>query len=265
VPCVVAVGAFDGVHLGHQRVLSRLRARATACGGEAVVALDRAAGPAALSSLRQRLGLLDALGVDRVVLLRGAAPRDPGTVAAQLGARVLVCSDATPAPAACEVDRVEPVIVDGARLSAARLSAALTAGDLAAAVSGLGRPHAVEGRIVHGFHRGAPLGIPTANLRLRDLTLPPDGVYAVRARLRGAELCGIANVGFNPTFGNRTRSVETHLFDFAGDVYGQRLLIAFVARVRGEQRFASVEALLAQIRTDIAAVRALFARQAHGG
>ena len=111
---------------------------------------------------------------------------------------------------------------------------------------------------MHGFHRGGPLGIPTANLRVKGIQLPPDGVYAVRAHVGGASLNGVANIGFNPTFGNRVRSVETHLLDFDGDLYGQRLEIAFVARLRGEQKFPDVQALLAQIRSDIAAARRFF-------
>ena len=92
----------------------------------------------------------------------------------------------------------------------------------------LGRDAGVGGRVVHGFHRGGPLGIPTANLRVRGIQLPPDGVYAVRARVGGSALRGVANIGFNPTFGNQTRTVETHLLDFNGDLYGRRLEVAFV-------------------------------------
>jgi riboflavin kinase/FMN adenylyltransferase len=123
----------------------------------------------------------------------------------------------------------------------------------------LGRIPTIGGRVVHGFHRGAPLGIPTANLRVRGVHLPPDGVYAVRARCRGEWCDGVANIGFNPTFGNRVRSVETHVLDFSGDLYGTWLEIGFIARLRGEQRFPDVQALLAQIRVDIAAARARLA------
>jgi riboflavin kinase/FMN adenylyltransferase len=136
-------------------------------------------------------------------------------------------------------------------------------GDLAAAAALLGRPPSVGGRVVHGFHRGAALGIPTANLRVRDHQLPPDGVYAVRAWVGDAHLRGVANIGFNPTFGNRTRTVETHLLDFSGDLYRQRLDIALLARLRDERKFPDVPALLAQIRTDIAAARRWF--EVHDG
>jgi riboflavin kinase/FMN adenylyltransferase len=131
-------------------------------------------------------------------------------------------------------------------------------GDLAGAARGLGRDHAVSGRVIHGHHRGGPLGIPTANIRVRGVQLPPDGVYAVRAGVEDREWRGVANIGFNPTFGNRARSVETHLLEFDGDLYGRRLAIAFVAHLRGERKFESVDALVAQIRADIAVARRVF-------
>ncbi|MGD9763378.1 MAG: riboflavin kinase [Candidatus Binatia bacterium] len=263
--CALAVGRFDGLHAGHRALITRLCARARAVGGEAVVALDCTTATApALTSLRQRLLLLGHLGLDRTVLLRAGDPLDAAVVAARLGAAVLVTGRAVHAHPPCTADAIDPVLVDGARVSASALRSALATGDLTMVQRGLGRPHAVEGRIVHGFHRGATIGVPTANIRVRDVALPPDGVYAVRARLGDRELGGVANIGFNPTFGNRVRSVETHLFDFNGDVYGQRLAIALLARLRGEQKFSGVEALVAQIRTDIAAARDLLGRMSHG-
>jgi riboflavin kinase / FMN adenylyltransferase len=262
-PRVLAVGVFDGMHLGHQRLLARLAERAGNQDGEAMVALRRPPSqPAPLMSLRSRLAALAERRIDRVVCLGEHQLADDGMAASALGAVVLVTGHRLGGAPRCEVEEIEAVRLDGARLDTDGVRAALQAGDLAATRARLGRDPVVEGRIVHGFHRGAPLGIPTANLRIRDLALPPDGVYAVRARLAGRALNGVANIGFNPTFGNRVRSVETHLFDFSGDVYGQRLAIALVARLRGEQKFAGVEALLTQIRADIAAARSLLT---HGG
>lgn len=265
-PRIVAVGRFDGVHCGHQRVLGRVVALARARRAEAVIALrfDRPDG-GALTNLRQRVALLRDWGIDWVVLLGRRDPAPEATVAERLGAALLVTGDPDGARGAGpEVVRVDPVLDGGAPLAAAAVHGWLRVGDLAAVERALGRPHAVEGPVVHGFHRGAPLGIPTANLRVRRLALPPDGVYAVRAWHRGARLDGVANVGFNPTFGNSTRSVETHLFDFSGDLYGDRLEVAFVAHLRGEQKFPGVEALLAQIRADMAAARAALAEHHNG-
>jgi riboflavin kinase/FMN adenylyltransferase len=106
--------------------------------------------------------------------------------------------------------------------------------------------------VVPGKRRGKALGFPTANLRIGKMLLPPDGVYAVRTHVRGHVHGGVANLGFNPTFGNRERSLEVHLFDFNADLYGQRLEVIFVGRLRGEVRFASKDALAEQIARDVA-------------
>lgn len=264
-PRVVACGQFDGVHRGHQRVLGRLAALARARRAEALVVLTYRPGPGrALTNLRQRLALLSEWGVDGVVLLGRSEPTDEVVVAERLAATVLVTGrEARPfAGGAC--DRVELVMNGAEPLAAAAVRERLAAGDLDAVARALGRCHAVEGPVVHGFHRGVALGIPTANLRVRHLALPPDGVYAVRVRRRGVCLDGVANIGCNPTFGNTTRSVETHLFDFSGDLYGERLEVAFVARLRGEKKFASPEALVTQIRADIVAARTALATHGNG-
>jgi riboflavin kinase/FMN adenylyltransferase len=264
-PRVVAVGRFDGVHRGHQRVLGRLTALARARRAEAVIALcyEPPRGDA-LTNLRQRLALLGEWGVDWGVLLGRHDPTAPAAVATRLGATILVTGAAVAAAGEFAVERVEPVLHGGGPLSAPAVRDWIRVGDLASAERALGRPHAVEGPVVHGFHRGAALGIPTANLRVQRLALPPDGVYAVRACHRGVRRDGVANIGRNPTFGNATRSVETHLFDFSGNLYGERLEVAFIARLRGEQKFAGVDALVAQIRADMVAAREALARQGNG-
>lgn len=256
---MVAEGEFDGVHCGHQRVLGRVVEWARDTDGEAVVLLHRVRGEALrLSDLRTQLERLAAAGIELVVMVR------PTAAAAALERMRPVAYAGARAPSrelpGMQVAAIQPVTVGGVPITSAGVRASIAAADLAGARAMLGRFPAVAGRVVHGFHRGAPLGIPTANIRVRGVQLPPDGVYAVRAAIGGAvaaEICGVANIGFNPTFGNRVRSVETHLFDFAGDLYGQRLRIELVARLRGEQRFAGIDALLAQIRSDIATARKL--------
>lgn len=253
---VLAVGRFDGVHLGHREVLGKLCAAAAQKGATAVVAL-RKGDPAliTLTSLRQTLSLLAAAGVDQVMLLPRNDPRSASAVAQGLGVGTVLDGDA---PERDETARsLQGVDLDREPVTSARLRALVATGDLDGARRGLGRWHAVDGRVVHGFHRGTPLGIPTANLRMRGIVLPPDGVYAVHAAVGPVRLRGVANIGFNPTFGNAVRTVETHLLDFDGDLYGRRLQVAFVRRLRGEQRFPTVEALLVQIHRDVAAARAL--------
>lgn len=168
--------------------------------------------------------------------------------------------------AGAAVTVVDAVAHAGAVITSARLRTAVAAGDLALTAALLGEPYTVDGRVVHGFHRGAAIGVPTANLRVHGLALPPDGVYAVTVRLPAAgsaapvDAVGVANLGRKPTFGDRDRALETHVFDFAGDLYGQRIEVGFVERLRDERRFADVDELVAQIGRDIAAARRIHGR-----
>jgi riboflavin kinase/FMN adenylyltransferase len=265
--CVVAVGRFDGVHLGHQRVLMRLIEEASIRRLRAAVILrGRARRVAVLTRLREQLTLLAQARVD-IVLIAGSDVRSDVELAVAYGACLLVTGKegargelaprASAAPLTVAV--VPAVEINGVRVAASAIAATLSEGDIGAVEQRLGHHHRISGRVVHGHHRGAPLGIPTANIRVRGVVLPPDGVYAVRAIVDGRELPAVTNIGFNPTFGNAARSVETHLLDFSGDLYGQRLAIDLVARLRGERRFPSVRELLAQIGDDIAVARGFFA------
>jgi riboflavin kinase/FMN adenylyltransferase len=259
---VVAVGTFDGLHRGHRAVLARVVERAAALGAEPAVVVTR--GGADRLRLGDRRQQLEGLRAARVELV-AFAPRAASDAAVERLAavvRVIESGEAVRPPRGGRLEQITPVAVDGERISTAAIAAALARADLERARALLGRDPAVAGRIVHGHHRGAGLGIPTANLRIRDIEVPPDGVYAVRARLAEVWYAGVANVGFNPTFDNQTRSVEVHVFDFNDQCYGRRLEVAFVARLRGERRFADVDALVAQIRRDIAAARRIF--ETHG-
>jgi riboflavin kinase/FMN adenylyltransferase len=171
------------------------------------------------------------------------------------------------------VEVVGPVRVDTHEVSSSLVRRTVTSGDLRLATSLLGRPHALVGRVVVGKRRGAALGFPTANVHVRSGLHPPDGVYAVRVeiderrRSDGSSECaairrdGIANIGCNPTFGANARTLEAHLFDFDGDLYGRRCRVALIERVRGEITFTGVDALVAQIRRDADAARAILARE----
>jgi len=156
-----------------------------------------------------------------------------------------------------ELEIVAAVEVDGETVSSSRIRAAISRGELERAARMLGRPYAVAGRVVQGLRRGHSLGFPTANLRPRGLQLPPNGVYAVRVRVGGEERRAVANLGFNPTFGNQERTLEAHLLDFDGDLYGMMIEVTFVAFLRGERKFPNVDALAEQIGVDIAAARRL--------
>jgi riboflavin kinase/FMN adenylyltransferase len=261
-PRIAAGGVFDGVHLGHRKVLDALRDCAARARGQAVVVLSRHIGVAGaaprLASLRRTVALLAEWDVD-VALWRRGDERDPF--------RNLEVQAVVGGPSGAAVDggheahSVSVVECDGEPICAARIREAVMRADFTAADRMLGRPYAIDGRIVHGFHRGGPLGVPTANLRIGGQLLPPDGVYAVVARVGGRPFRGVANIGCKPTFGDHERSVETHLFDFGGDIYGHLLEVSFVERLRPERKFDGVDALLEQIHRDIAAAKKIHARQ----
>jgi riboflavin kinase / FMN adenylyltransferase len=285
---VLTLGNFDGVHRGHQEILRRLVSRARAVGGHAIVltfhphptaVLAPARAPQLLSDWRSRMESIAAAGVDVIIAQRFTRAFSEVTaedfvrrfLVAGLGVHTVVVGHRVSFGhgraggadtlrqfgAACgfAVEVVGPVEVDGIAVSSSAVRQAISAGDLARAEKLLGRPSCVAGRVIHGHHRGQGLGFPTANLRVAGLALPPDGVYAVRAHWRDTHLSGVANLGFNPTFGTQARSLEVHLLDFAGDVYGQRLEVSFVQRLRGEIKFPNVQALVAQIKRDAEAAR----------
>lgn len=280
----VAIGNFDGVHCGHRALLATARALASH-----VVALTfdphpsallaPATAPAALTSLERKLELLAEAGADAIVIepfTRTLAALSPDAfiteiVLRALSARAIVVGydftygarragtvehlRAHGTRAGIAVDVVAPVEVGGEIVSSTRIRAALAAGDVELAAKLLGRPWDVDGVVVHGAKRGRALGVPTANIApTSPLPLRP-GIYAVTLDGRPA----VASLGTNPTFvAGNALVLEVHVLDFDGDLYDRHVRVAFVARLRDEARFASVDALLAQIRADIAAARALF-------
>lgn len=281
---VATLGNFDGVHVGHQEILSRVVRQAAERRVQAVVVtffphptavLAPARAPVELGSLADRLARMREIGIDTVVVQRftrafasvEASPFIESYLVDRLGAAKVIighsvnfgrarAGNAATLEAAgkrlgFEVETVGPVTVDGIAVSSTEVRRHLAVGDVSFAARLLGRPYAADGRVVVGDRRGHTLGFPTANLRPRREILVPDGVYAVRARWDGEQRSGVANVGRKPTFGQRNdRTLEAHLFDFSGDLYGTRLRVELIERLRGEMRFASVEALVEQIRLD---------------
>jgi len=150
---------------------------------------------------------------------------------------------------------VAPLSIDGVTVSSAAVRAALGQGDVGTAARLLGRPYSVAGEIGPGVGRGRTLGFPTANLRVDQALLVPTGVYACRADLGDTVYRAVTNIGVRPTFGDNVLAVEVHILDFTGDIYGRRMGLGFVARLREERRFESVDALTVQIRRDVAAAR----------
>ncbi|MEO6026843.1 MAG: bifunctional riboflavin kinase/FAD synthetase [Candidatus Binatia bacterium] len=289
---VLTLGNFDGVHRGHQAILGRVVEVAHADGGDAValtfnphpVAVlrpDRA--PALITALRDRIGLISGTGIDVLIVQHFTAAFAALTaeefverfVVERLGAKRLVVGHSVSfgherrgdaallatlgARFGFAVEVVGPVRVDGHDVSSSAVRRAIAAGDIGLATTLLGRPHRLGGRVVRGKQRGKTIGFPTANVRVRAGMLPPDGVYAVRVRRDGVWIDGVANIGTNPTFGDTGRTLEAYLFDFDADIYGVRVDVAFIERLRGEEKFSSVEALVAQIQRDADQARALLA------
>ena len=160
-----------------------------------------------------------------------------------------------------KLEAVPPVMHDGDRISSTRIRQAIRDGNLDDAEQMLGRPYTVTGTVVEGKKLGRTIGFPTANLATGEAQLPPDGVWAVHALLPdGRKLGGVANLGMRPTVGGTTRSLEVHLFDFSGDLYGQELEIRFENHLRAEIKFPSLDALRIQIQQDADAARETFAK-----
>jgi riboflavin kinase/FMN adenylyltransferase len=282
----VAVGNFDGVHRGHQALVAAAVSAAEAAAGTPVVltfdphparVLTPGAAPSALMTLEQKAEALGRLGVRALAVLpftAAVAAEGPGEFADSvlrraLGANTIVVGTnfrfgrgragdtGMLRGLGFTVVEVAPVVRGGARVSSSRIREALATGEVAEAAALLGRRYFVEGPVVSGDGRGRRLGIPTANVASRNETLPALGVYAAWAwpAERSPAVPAVVNVGRRPTFGGGDVSVEAHLLDYDGDLYGRTLTLAFAHRIRGERAFAGPEALVARIREDIAAAR----------
>lgn len=292
----ITIGNFDGVHRGHAALVERARALAGPAGGEAVVltfdphptqVLAPHLAPVLINTPARKLELLAAAGADAVVLepfdaalaARSADAFVEDILVGALGARhVVVGGDftfgkgrggnvatltAAGARLGFGVSVVPPVTVDGEVASSTRVRAYLRVGEPERAAALLGRPYDVDGVVVRGAGRGRGLGIPTANIAPEGELLASPGIYAVTLERVGVDprpLPAVASLGTNPTFVEGGALVlEVMVLDFDADLYGARVRVGFVARLRDEARYDSVDALLAQIHADIAAARAVFA------
>ncbi|MGH2609179.1 MAG: riboflavin biosynthesis protein RibF [Tepidiformaceae bacterium] len=289
----LTIGVLDGVHLGHQHLLRRLceeaRRRALSPGvitlhPHPITVLRPEITPSYLTSLEDRMELMRDAGADWVIPVTFTSEVSEVT-AEELAAafhetlrmRLMVLGpDAsfgrgapkdTPermrnlgAEMGFEVVQVEPLLHDGTRYSSTAVRQALAVGDMERVSSLLGRPYKIGGPVVLGFERGRTIGFPTANISVAaDRALPALGVYATRAHVGDRVLNGATNIGRRPTFDAGHISIETHLLDFEGDIYGQRLDLEIVHRIREELKFDSVDALVAQIARDVDTAREVLA------
>ena len=290
----VAIGTFDGVHLGHQQVLRQALMNARQHGALAVVVTFDAHPatvvapqrvPPLLYSLPQKLRAIDALGVDATLLLHfdralseqpaedfiRALVRDCGhvhsicvgahfTFGHQRGGNVELLRRLG-AELNFVVHDLASVALDGQTVSSTRIREAIRAGNLDAASQMLGRAYALAGIVIPGDQVGRQLGFPTANLDVCGLVLPPHGVYAVLAHTRGTTHFAALNIGLRPTRAQPMPHVhvEAHLLDFSGDLYGTELELTVVEKLRAELTFPDLAALRAQIARDLAHARAVLA------
>jgi riboflavin kinase / FMN adenylyltransferase len=289
-PSVVALGAFDGIHLAHQKILGLAVERGKAIAAATLACtfdphpleiLQPERAPAPITTLAERLDLIAALGIDATVII----PFTPefSRIEAEvfvkdlllgiLRAREIVVGYnhtfgrgargdtrllETLAPRLGFTPHiVPPLTVGGVVVSSSAIREALRAGDMAEARRFLGRPYTVAGPVVSGAGRGRLLGFPTANLTPDRPLLIPNGVYAGYARFNGgaSRHPTVLNVGYRPTFDGREHAVEAHVLDFTGDLYERRVEVALVARLRDERKFAGIEALREQIARDVEAAR----------
>jgi len=292
---VVTIGNYDGVHRGHQHVLSVVRGKARELGLPATVVtfeptpreyFESDAAPARLMRLREKIEAFPLYGIDRAVILRfdrhmqgvSAADFVDRLLVNGLGTRHLVVGHdfhfarkregnidtlrEAGARHGFSVEEVNRFLVDGERVSSSLVRAALGGGDLKRAASLLGRPFRIAGRVRKGQQLGRKLGYPTANLALHRKVVPLWGIYAVH--VSGAGLVdhpAVVSLGTRPTINGTDPLLEVHVFDFDGDLYGKYLDVDFVQRLRDEQRFESLDALVEQMHRDAAQARAVLGIQ----
>ncbi|MSQ72949.1 MAG: bifunctional riboflavin kinase/FAD synthetase [Betaproteobacteria bacterium] len=311
-PVALTIGNFDGVHLGHQAMLARARDAARERGLKHCVLtfephprefFTPESAPTRLTSLREKLELLDHCGVERVHVQRfsrefaAVAPRAfvEGMLVRSLNARwVLVGEDfrfgakragdlallrSLGPPNGLEVESMQTVTESGVRVSSSAVRSALAAGELARAGVLLGRSYSISGRVVHGDRLGRTLGFATANVQVKHNRAPLAGIFAVRmygaapagegggvagGKDFGMALPGVASFGVRPTVTDSGRSVlEVHLFDFSGEIYGRHVRVEFLHKIRDEEKYSNLDLLKAQIARDCDTARALLPEPHH--
>ena len=296
--CVLTIGNYDGVHLGHQQMIGVVKRRAAELRSVATVlvfepsskeALDPAGAPPRLTRWREKFVALAAVGVERLVTLRFDEEmrcRSPQRFVEQLiveglSVRHMVVGDdfryGTRAEGTIDslrdagrthgfgVEQMAPFVFDGVRVSSTAVRERLERGDFSGASRLLGRSYRMQGRVVRGEALGRTLGFPTANLRLMRRKSPVWGVLAVRVHgIAAGALDGVASLGTRPTVNGIEPLLEVHVFDFAGDLYGRSIEVEFIAKLRDEVRFDSLDSMMVQMHADAALSRELLSKVGRG-
>jgi riboflavin kinase/FMN adenylyltransferase len=292
--CVLTVGNYDGVHLGHQQMIGALKARAAQFGCAATVLvfepsskefIDPDGAPARLTRWREKFLALAAQGVERLVTLRfdermrGMTPQCfvDELIVEKLGTRHMVVGDdfrygsnaggtigtlrAAGHAHGFGVEQIAPFVLDGVRVSSTAVRERLELADYPGAARLLGRPYRMMGRVAPGRRLGRQLGFPTANLRLMRRKSPVWGIAAVWTYGIGSRaLPGVASLGTRPTVNGTEPLLEVHLFDFDGDLYGRAIEVEFVAKLRDEVKFDSLDAMKVQMQVDARQARDLLSK-----
>lgn len=288
---VATIGNYDGVHRGHRVILSDVVAAARALRGSSllitfdphpleVVAPERR--PQLLQTRGQKLESLEETGLDAVLILafdttlaamtgeqffEAVLDRRVDLAEVRIGENFRFGHDraggvelltAIGARRKFEVGSVSPVEIDGGIVSSSRIRQQIRDGQVESAAAMLGRPYTIRGEVTRGDGRGRKLRYPTANLSTRNELLPGNGVYVTEVVTGAARQAAVSNVGIRPTFHSGGKAVETHLIDFEGNLYGERMEVRFLARIRDEQKFADGVELSNQIARDLAAAEAFF-------
>lgn len=283
-PSVVALGAFDGIHLAHQKILATAHERARALGLRALactfdphplVVLQPDRAPVPITELSENLARIALQGLDAAVVI--PFTREFSLIEAETFVKDVLCGSLKAREVVVGFNHtfgrgargdfrllerlapkygfvahvIPPLLVDGVVVSSSAIRQALASGDVGRARKFLGHPYTVRGRVLRGKGRGRQLGFPTANLKPERELILAAGVYAARATWQGGRADAVVNIGIRPTFGEGEYWVEAYLLDFAGDLYETTLILEFVERIRPEQKFPDVEALRAQVMRDV--------------
>lgn len=293
-PTIVTIGAFDGVHVGHQHLIRELIRQARDSGRLSVVVTfhphPRAVlrpwlGPGVLTTPGEKAVLMAQMGLDILVLLR-FSPEVARTPAAEFVQMLhehlhmaelwvgkgfalgrgregdVAALQRMGAEWGFQVRVVEPVCFDSQPVSSTRVRELLASGKVTEARRVLGRPYSLAGEVVSGARRGRCLGFPTANLAVRpERAVPPDGVYAAYALIGDERWPAVANVGERPSFNTGERAIEVHIIRYQGDLYGQDLVVEFIRRLRRQRRFEDICELVQQISRDVERAREAFAAE----
>jgi riboflavin kinase/FMN adenylyltransferase len=296
-PCVATIGKYDGMHLGHQRILDQVLALGRELKLPTVVILSEpqpeeffnpTGAPTRLCPFDGKVAFLDHYGVDAVLCMafdatlsqQSAESFASDYLGTRLGVRALVVGDdfrfgrqrcgdfalleRTGAEQGFSVHAVSGYLLDGERVSSTAVRDYLAQGDCERVARLLGRPFSMRGEIMHGRKLGRELGMPTANIELHTQALPLVGIYVVEATVDGVTYPGVAGIGYKPTVSETPEpSLEVHLVDFSGDLYGRIMTVHFLRKLRDEQKFADLAALQAAMAADLQATRDYFQHRPH--